>query len=77
MNIILVGQKYRHWKNGKIYTVVGFAENASNMLDGKVQLLVIYSESETERVWSRPYSEFVELVAPGVPRFKLVEDESA
>lgn len=73
---IIIGQRYRHWKNGKVYKVVGLVLNASNYLNGRQELLVIYCH-QAEMEWARPYSEFVELVAPGVPRFKLVEDESA
>lgn len=73
-----VGDTVIHSKTGNFYKILAIAENAENGNEG--QQVVVYKNFQG-KVFTRPYSEFVELVhQPGqplesealVPRFRKV-----
>jgi len=64
--------RYRHYKNGKVYRVLSFtARIESQGFDGNAQ--VVYRCEESGQVWVRPVSEFLGQVTDEngaeVPRF--------
>lgn len=73
---VKAGQKYRHFKEGKIVEVIAISRNTERIND----VTVVY-RCEDGRVWNRPYDMFVSRVDAkkypehaGEYRFTLVKD---
>lgn len=72
---IVVGGRYQHFKNKKIYRVLGIAKHSETLED-----LVVYEaqyENELSKLWVRPLSLFTgvaEYEGKKVLRFKLLEE---
>lgn len=65
-----IGSKWRHWKNGKIYTVVKFAMSCDT--DHEERLLVIYEDAEGGS-WARSQYEWHDVMIDGIRRFTEIE----
>lgn len=59
--------RYRHKARGTIYEILMFA---TLQIDGPQDMaqVVVYRDIETQRVWTRPYSDFVD------GRFEKIEE---
>ena len=53
---VIVGKKYRHFK-GNIYIVVCICKDSETLED-----LVIYKDTNSDKIWARKYSMFTSLV---------------
>ena len=65
-----LGSRWKHWKNGKTYTVVKFAVFCD--VDHEERLLVIY-EDEEGGSWARSQYEWHDTLPGGVRRFTEVD----
>ncbi len=74
----LPGGKYRHYKTGKLYQIIGIALHSETREE-----LVIYKalyhceEFDENQLWARPKTMFFETLTHNgqiVPRFSYVED---
>lgn len=63
---------YRHYKGAR-YRVIGTALNAGNQHDS-TEKVVVYVSQANLRMYTRPLTEFTELVN-GVPRFERIADD--
>lgn len=62
------GQRYQHYKTGGIYTVLDLV-----FIEASDELAVLYADMlRPELKWVRPYSDFVAVIEPDKPRFKLL-----
>lgn len=78
--VVKEGQKYRHFKEGKIVEVIAVSQDTENI----GSFVVVYKcldENNNEKIWHRPYDMFVSLTdkekypdAIQEYRFELVED---
>lgn len=65
-----LGSRWKHWKNGKIYTVVKFAVFCDT--DHEERLLIIY-EDEEGGSWARSRHEWHNTMPGGAYRFTKIE----
>ncbi len=77
MNIV-VGARYRHYKNGKEYRVIATAHH-SETLEEMIVYEALYDSPEfgNHAVWTRPrwlFEERVEYQGVSVPRFERISD---
>lgn len=73
--VATIGKRYRHYKNGKEYTVIALARD-SETLEELVVYRAEYASSEFAEgaVWTRPRSMFEETVSlDGVPVQRFTE----
>jgi hypothetical protein len=63
-----IGKKYRHYKRGGVYTVIGIARHSETD-----EALVVYQAEYDHQLWARPAAMFLEEI-DGVPRFSEVEE---
>jgi hypothetical protein len=64
---------YRHFKNGKLYTVEGRCTRESDL-----EHMVLYCDNTRNPIWVRPESEFFGSVQVGgieMPRFEEVKKD--
>ena len=61
MDLIKKG-KYRHYKNGELYEVIGIAYNADNNVAGDqlTKPYVLYKPLYNDSTWVRPLEQFTE-----------------
>ena len=64
-----LNSRWKHWKNGKIYTVVGFALFCD--VDHEERLLAIYTDEEGGQ-YARTWTEFHDHIPGGGRRFEEV-----
>jgi len=70
-----IGKRYRHYKNGKDYTVLGIARHSETLEEMVVYRAEYESEFGTGTLWVRPrnmFEESVEYNGVIVPRFSLI-----
>ena len=75
MNHTIAGTRWRHWKEGRIYRVVGVALHSETREE-----LVIYQRAgdEAGQMWARPLVEWHCEARPGIARFTpFIEGEPA
>jgi hypothetical protein len=76
---LVIGGTYQHFKNKKLYKVIGIAKHSETLEDMVVYEPQYKNETlgETAQFWVRPLSMFIEEVlheGRKQPRFSLVED---
>ena len=75
-NDVILG-KYQHFRNQKLYEIIGLARHSETLEEMVVYRALYHSEQFGEnQVWVRPKEMFFELVdhdGQRVPRFKLIE----
>ncbi len=67
--------KYRHYKSGKLYNVIGIAKH-SETLEDLVVYEALYANPEN-KLWVRPkvmFLEEVEINGQNRPRFEFIEE---
>lgn len=69
-----LGSRWKHWKNGKTYTVVKFAVFCDT--DHEERLLVIY-EDEEGGSYARSQYEWHNVMPDGAYRFTKIEEVDA
>jgi hypothetical protein len=67
--MVIDGRKYRHYKNGKLYTLISdaFLHTETN------EIMVAYMNN-LGQLFVRPYAMFFETFPDGNPRFKCVDE---
>lgn len=79
MMLVNTSDKYQHYKNKKLYEVIGFARHSETLEEMIIYKALYLCEQYGENtVWVRPKKMFFEEVlyqGKMVPRFKLVLSE--
>lgn len=72
--VVLIGERYEHYKRDTIYEVMGRLEN---LTDGYPVFFIRYKDIKTHKEWLREEGDFTDVVETPdgfVPRFALIED---
>lgn len=67
-SVVKIGQRYQHYKTGGVYQVKDIV-----ILEATDELAVLYHDVDfPELSWVRAYNDFVAIIEPVQPRFKLL-----
>lgn len=74
----LIGKQFRHYKNGKLYEIIGFATHTETLEEMVIYRSLYHSEQYGDRaMWVRPKQMFFESITLNgrvVTRFQKVLD---